>query len=56
MQKELNKYGVCKLGRKKAVMMLQHIYEQTHPFVTDSEAETSLSQTPQRSTGKKGLL
>ncbi|XP_063843388.1 uncharacterized protein LOC135090497 isoform X1 [Scylla paramamosain] len=48
LKKELQKYGICALGRKKAVMVLQHVYEQTHPFVTDSEAETSFSQTPQK--------
>ncbi len=56
MQKELQKYGICALGRKKAVLVLQHVYEQTHPLITDSEAETSFSQTPQRNAGKESQL
>lgn len=55
LQKELQKYGICALGRKKAVMVLQHVYEKTHPFVTDSEAETSFSQTPQKNAGEEDL-
>ncbi|XP_045129212.1 structure-specific endonuclease subunit SLX4-like isoform X6 [Portunus trituberculatus] len=47
-EKELQKYGICPLKRKKAVMVLQHVFEQTHPFVTDSETETSFSQTPKK--------
>lgn len=28
-------------------MLLQHLYDQTHPQVTDSEADTTFSETPQ---------
>ena len=55
LQKELQKYGICPLRRKKAVMVLQHVFEQTHPLVTDSEAETSFSQTPQKNAGEEDL-
>lgn len=52
-QKELQRFGICALGRKKAVAVLQHVYEQTHPLVTDSEAESSFSKTPLKKPGKR---
>lgn len=51
LKKELQKFGICALGRRKAVAVLQHVYEQTHPLVTDSEAESSFSQTPLKNSG-----
>ncbi|KAB7505446.1 Structure-specific endonuclease subunit SLX4, partial [Armadillidium nasatum] len=39
LKRELDKYGIRKLSRKKAITLLLHIYEETHPYVTDSEAE-----------------
>ncbi|KAK4323755.1 hypothetical protein Pmani_005572 [Petrolisthes manimaculis] len=47
LKKELERYGVRPIGRRKALMLLQHLYDQTHPQVTDSEAETTFSETPQ---------
>ncbi|KAL7633874.1 UNVERIFIED_CONTAM: hypothetical protein RMT77_015835 [Armadillidium vulgare] len=41
LKKELDKYGIRKLSRKKAITLLLHIYEETHPYVTDSEEEES---------------
>ncbi|KAK8736758.1 hypothetical protein OTU49_004635 [Cherax quadricarinatus] len=46
LKKQLTKYGVRPLGRRKAVVLLQHLYEQTHPLVTDSEADSSFCETP----------
>ena len=46
MQRELDKYGLKPLKRKNAVKLLQHIYEELHPMVTDSES--SFQDTPER--------
>lgn len=32
---ELNKYGLRPMGRKKAIQMLQKIFEDTHPRKRD---------------------
>ncbi|XP_063605582.1 uncharacterized protein LOC134780689 isoform X2 [Penaeus indicus] len=48
LKKELEKYGIRPISRRKATILLQHVYEQTHPLVTDSEAESSFCETPQR--------
>ncbi|KAK3857502.1 hypothetical protein Pcinc_036249 [Petrolisthes cinctipes] len=47
LKKELERYGVRPIGRRKALMLLHHLYDQTHPQVTDSEADTTFSETPQ---------
>ena len=46
LQKELDKYGLKPLKRKNAVKLLEHIYEELHPLVTDSES--SFQDTPER--------
>ena len=46
LQRELDKYGLKPLKRKNAVKLLQHIYEELHPMVTDSES--SFQDTPER--------
>nr|XP_045626100.1 uncharacterized protein LOC123775188 isoform X1 [Procambarus clarkii]XP_045626101.1 uncharacterized protein LOC123775188 isoform X1 [Procambarus clarkii]XP_045626102.1 uncharacterized protein LOC123775188 isoform X1 [Procambarus clarkii] len=50
LKKELAKYGLRALARRKAVVLLDHVYEQTHPLVTDSEAESSFCETPKGKT------
>lgn len=55
LKKELQKYGVRPISRRKAIILLQHMYEQTHPLVTDSEAESSFSETPQHKTSRCAL-
>ncbi|KAK7068815.1 hypothetical protein SK128_015732 [Halocaridina rubra] len=47
LKKELERYGIKPLSRNKAVVILEHVYEKTHPLVTDSEAESSFCETPQ---------
>uniref|UniRef100_T1J3G2 BTB domain-containing protein n=1 Tax=Strigamia maritima TaxID=126957 RepID=T1J3G2_STRMM len=41
IKNQLKKYGIRQLPNKKAIKMLEHIYEGTHPMVTDSEHENS---------------
>lgn len=53
LQKELQKYGIRPISRQKALALLQHVYEQTHPLVTDSEADSSFLETPQHKTPSK---
>ncbi|XP_069997155.1 microtubule-associated protein futsch isoform X1 [Penaeus vannamei] len=53
LKKELEKYGIRPISRRKATILLQHVYEQTHPLVTDSEAESSFCETPQRKPPEK---
>ncbi|XP_047496802.1 uncharacterized protein LOC125044265 [Penaeus chinensis] len=53
LKKELEKYGIRPISRRKATILLQHVYEQTHPLVTDSEAESSFCETPQRQPPEK---
>ena len=43
-QKELEKFGLKPLKRKNAVKLLQHIYDELHPMVTDTES--SFQETP----------
>lgn len=42
------KYGLKPFPRPNAVKLLKHIYEELHPFVTDSES--SFQETPERPT------
>ncbi|XP_068215658.1 serine-rich adhesin for platelets-like isoform X2 [Palaemon carinicauda] len=46
LQKELKKFGIKPIARRKAVVLLEHVYEKTHPLVTDSEADSSYCETP----------
>ncbi|XP_066937260.1 LOW QUALITY PROTEIN: dentin sialophosphoprotein [Macrobrachium rosenbergii] len=46
LQKELKRYGIKPISRKKAIVILEHVYEKTHPLVTDSEADSSYCDTP----------
>lgn len=39
-QKELDKFGLKPMKRKNAVKLLNHIYEELHPYVTDSECSS----------------
>ncbi|XP_077298389.1 mutagen-sensitive 312 [Arctopsyche grandis] len=44
MLKELSKYGLKPLKRKRAIQILEHIYEQTHPLVDASELTNKLKR------------
>ncbi|KAL4229719.1 5'-flap endonuclease [Mactra antiquata] len=39
LKKELHKYGVKPVGKKRMLKMLEDIYQQTHQYETDSEIE-----------------
>lgn len=51
LKQELVKYGLKPLKRSNAVKLLHHIYEELHPFVTDSES--SFQDTPERQTTRE---
>lgn len=51
LKQELVKYGLKPLKRSNAVKLLHHIYEELHPFVTDSES--SFQDTPERPTTRE---
>ncbi|KAK2717643.1 hypothetical protein QYM36_006422 [Artemia franciscana] len=39
LKRELDRFGIKPLKRKNAVKILNHIYDETHPFVSDSDPE-----------------
>ncbi|XP_053620100.1 structure-specific endonuclease subunit SLX4 [Plodia interpunctella] len=48
--KELDKYGLKPLKRKRAIKLLTHIYNQTHPIVEPCTSEFTQSPTKKRKT------
>ena len=50
-QKELEKFGLKPLKRKNAVKLLQHIYDELHPMVTDTESSFQETPTQPKATG-----
>ncbi|XP_013186770.1 structure-specific endonuclease subunit SLX4 [Amyelois transitella] len=48
--KELDKYGLKPLKRKRAIQLLTHIYNQTHPIVEPCTSEVIQSPTKKRKT------